>query len=110
MIINGNNVNDQPIDSDIKQYEEIRKLTTGQGEDYTIGCLLGYDYIKNHYRLIAVDLSRQKELDANPKAIQEIEFIGELKKLDANDNATDARDNGQSSFSFNFKKIKETRL
>ena len=52
---------EKTIDSDIKRYEEIRKLTTGQGEDYTTGCLLDYDYIKNHYRLMAVDLSRQKE-------------------------------------------------
>ena len=56
--------------SHIKWYEEIRKLTTGQGEDYTTGCLLDYDYIKNHYKLVTVDLSRQKELDADPKAIQ----------------------------------------
>ena len=74
----------QAIDSDIKWYKEIRKLTTGQGEDYTIGCLLDYNYIKNHYRLIAVDLSRQKELDADPKAIQQIEFVGQLKTPDAN--------------------------
>ena len=46
---------DQPIDSDIKQYEEIRKLTIGQEEDYTNGCLLDCDYMKNHYRLIAVE-------------------------------------------------------
>ena len=38
-----------------KQYEEMRKLTTGQGENYTVGCLLNYDFIKNHYRLIAID-------------------------------------------------------
>ena len=63
---------DQAIDSDIKRYEEIRKLTTAQGEDYTTGYLLDYDYIKIHYRLIAVDLSREKELDADPKAIQQI--------------------------------------
>ena len=44
----------------MKRYEEIRKLTTGQGEAHTTGRLLDYDYIKNHYRLIAVDLSRQK--------------------------------------------------
>ena len=50
----------KPLDSDIKQYEEIRKLTTGQGEDYTTRCLLDYEYIKNHYRLIAGDLSLQK--------------------------------------------------
>ena len=60
---------DQPIDSDVQQPEEIKKLTTGQGEDYITGCLLNYEYIKNHYRLIAVDLSRQKELDADQKAI-----------------------------------------
>ena len=76
VIINGKNVYDQPIDSDRKQYEEIRKLTTGQGEDYTTGCLLDYEYIKNHYRLIAGDLSRQKELDADPKTIQQIKFVG----------------------------------
>ena len=69
VITNGKIFYDQPIDSDIKQYEETRKLTTGHGEYYTTGCLLDYDYIKNHYRLIAVDLSREKELDADPKAI-----------------------------------------
>ena len=70
-IINGKNFHNQPIDSDIKRYEEIRKLATGQVEDYTTGCLLDYDYTKNHYRLIAIDLSRQKELDADPKAFQQ---------------------------------------
>ena len=70
VIINGNIFNDQAIDSDIKRYEKIRILSTGQGEDYTTVFLLDYDYISNDYRLIAVDLSRQKELDANPKAIQ----------------------------------------
>ena len=53
--INEKSFYDQAIDSDIKRYEKIRKLTTGQGEGYTTGCLLGYDYIKNHYRLIAVE-------------------------------------------------------
>ena len=58
----------------------MRKLTTGQPDDYTTGYLLDYEYIKNHYRLIAVDLSRQKELDADPKGIQQMEFVGQLKK------------------------------
>ena len=79
-IINGKNFYDQPIDSDIKRYEEIRKLTTEQGEDYATGCLIDYDYITNHYGLLAVDFSRQKELDADQKAIQQIEFVGQLKK------------------------------
>ena len=71
LIINGSNFCDQSIDSDIKRYEKIRKLTTGQGEDYANECLSDYDYIKNHHnRLTAVYLSRQKELNADPGAIQ----------------------------------------
>ena len=73
--VNRKNFNDQPIDSDIKRYAEVIKLMTGQGEGYTIGCLLDYKYIKNHYKLRAVDLSRQKELDADLKEIQKIEFV-----------------------------------
>ena len=59
VIINGKNFYAQIIDSNIKRYKEIRKLTTGQSEHYTTGCLLDYGYIKNYYRLIAVDMSRQ---------------------------------------------------
>ena len=72
MIVNGKKFYEQPIDSDLKRYQVIRKLATGQGEDYTTGCLLDYDYIKHHYRFIADDLSRQKELDTDPKAIQKL--------------------------------------
>ena len=46
----------------------------GKGEDYTTGSLLDYDYFKKHYKLVAADLSKQEELDADPKAIQQIEF------------------------------------
>ena len=60
----------------IKRYKEIRKLTTRPGEDYTAGCLLDYGYIRNHYRLIAVDLRREKESDTDQKATQRKEFIG----------------------------------
>ena len=70
MIIDRKNLFDQPTDFDIKRFEEIRKLAIGQGEHCSTGCLLVYDYIKNYYRLIAVDLSRQKEQAADPKAIQ----------------------------------------
>ena len=52
-----------------KQLIRVQKLTTGQGEDYTTGCLLDYEYVKKQYRLITVDITRQKELDADPKAI-----------------------------------------
>ena len=46
----------------------------GKGEDCTTGSLLDYNYFKKHYKLVAVDLSRQKELDADPRAIQQTEF------------------------------------
>ena len=67
---------DQPIHDIIKQYGEVRKVSTGYGDDYTTGCLLDYAYFKDNYRLIAVDLSKQKTLDADPRAIQEIVFQG----------------------------------
>ena len=59
--------------------------------------ILDYEYIKNLYRVIAIDLNRQKELDADPKAIQQIKFVRQLKRLDANGNATDTGNN-QSVF------------
>ena len=83
VITNWKYLYDQAIGSNIKRYEKIRKLTTGQGQNYTTGCLLDYGYVKNHYRLTAVDLNRQKELDADPKAIQQIEFVGQLKNEDS---------------------------
>ena len=56
----------------MKQYDEIRKTVTGRGDDYTTGCLLD-QYFKDHYNLIAVDLSKQKKLDADSSAIQQID-------------------------------------
>ena len=38
-------------------YDKIRKVATGQGDVYTIGCLLEYNYFKNYYKMIAIDLS-----------------------------------------------------
>ena len=60
----------------IKQYDEVRKVSTGQNDDYTTGCLLDYVYFKDNYRLIGVDLSKQNALDADPRAIQQIVFQG----------------------------------
>ena len=59
------NFSDQSIDGLIKQYDKIRKTSTGQGDDHKTGCLLEYQYSKDHYQLIAVDLSKQKELNAD---------------------------------------------
>ena len=78
-LVDGRNFYDQPINDLIKQYDEIRKIATRQGDDYTTGCLLDYQYFKDHYNLIAIDLSKQKELDADSRAIQQIEFYGMLK-------------------------------
>ena len=77
VLIDGRNFYDQTINDQIKKYDEIRKIPTGKGDDYT-GCLLNYKYFKKHHQLVAVDLSKQKELDADPKAVQQIEFYGKL--------------------------------
>ena len=74
VIIDERNFYDNPMESDIEKYGELKKVMIGKGEDYTTGSLLDYDYFKKHYKLVAVDLSKQKELDADPEAIQQIEF------------------------------------
>ena len=56
-------------------YGNIRKITTGQGDDYTTSCLLDYSYFKNCYKIIAIDLSKQQALDADAKAIQQINLL-----------------------------------
>ena len=61
----------------IKQCDEVRKVSTGHhGDDYTTGSLLDYSYFRDNYKLIAVDLSKQKALDPDPRAIQQIVFQG----------------------------------
>ena len=63
----GRNFFDQPIKNDSKPYDNIRKIATGQGEDYTTGCLLDYPYFKKYYKLIAIDLSKQHKLQSYAK-------------------------------------------
>ena len=65
----GKNFFDQAINSMIKTYEIIRKIAIGQADDYATGCLFDYYYFKDHYKMIAKDLSKQKALDADPRAI-----------------------------------------
>ena len=79
VLIDGRNFYDQPINDQIRIYDEIRKIPTGKGDDYITGCLLDYQYFKDNYQLIAVDLSKEKELDADPRAVQRTEFYGILK-------------------------------
>ena len=76
--IDGRNFYDQTINDTTKQYAEFRKISTGQGDNYTTGCLLDFAYFEKDYRLIAVDLSKQKALDADLKVIQQIIFTGHV--------------------------------
>ena len=80
VMINGENFFDHSIKNDKVTYENNRKICTGSGDDYITGCLLDYPYIKDIYKMIAVDLSRQKALDASPRAIQEINFNANLDR------------------------------
>ena len=78
-MINGKNVFDQPIENNEVTYENIRKIATGQGDDYTTGCLLNYQYIKDYYKMTAIDLSKQA-LDADPRAIKQITFTANIDR------------------------------
>ena len=79
-MIDGRNFLNNPIKNNLRTYDNIRKIATGQGDDFPTGCLLGYLYFKNYYKIIAADLSKQQELDADPKAIQQINFTGNLDR------------------------------
>ena len=80
IMINGENFFDQPIKNNKVTHENIRKIATGQGDDYTTGCLLDYSYFMDTYKMIAVDLSKQQALDADPRAIQKINFAANLDR------------------------------
>ena len=79
-MINGRNFFDQPINSMNKTYENIRKIATGKSDDCATGCLLDYPYFKENFKMIAIDLSRQNELDADVRAIQQINFTATLDR------------------------------
>ena len=61
-----------------KTYENIRKSATGKGDYYTTSCLLDYPYFKDNYKMIAIDLSKQQVLDADPRKIQQIQIEMEI--------------------------------
>ena len=79
-MINGKNFSDQIIKNNKVTYENIRKIATGQGDDYKTGCLLNYQYIKDYYKMTAIDLNKQQALDADPRAIQQINFTANLDR------------------------------
>ena len=81
-----------------KTYENIIKITTGQGDNYTTGCLLDYPYFKNLYKMIAIDLSKQQALDDDPRAIQQINFTANFDRA------------GNTTMFFIIEEVKETVL
>ena len=74
------NAFDQPVKNNFRTYDNIQKITIGQRDDYATGCLLDYNYFNEYYKMIAIDLSKQPALDADPKAIQDINFTGNLER------------------------------
>ena len=97
-MIDGQHFFDQPINSMTKAYENIRKIATDQGDDYATGCFLDYSYFKDYYKMIAINLSKQQALDADPRAIQQINFTANLDK------------EGNTTMFFIFEEVKETVL
>ena len=95
-MIDGKNFFDQPINSDLKTYDNIRRIATGQGDDYRTGCLLNYSYFKENYKMIAIDLNNQQALDADPKSIQQINFTTNLARV------------GNTTMFFVIEEVKET--
>ena len=79
-MLDGKSFFDQPIRNNLITYVNIQKIATDQGDDYTTGCLLDYIYLKNYYKMIAIDLSKQQALDTDPKAIPQIKFTGNLEE------------------------------
>ena len=80
IMIHGISSFDQPIKSNIRTYDNIQKIATGKGDDYTTDCFLDYNYFHKNFKMIAVDSSKQQTLHADPKAIQQINFTGNLSR------------------------------
>ena len=74
-MIDRQNFSDQPVKHKLMTYDSNQKIAT-----FATGCLLDYNYFRNFYKMIAIDLSKQQALDATPKAIQQISFTVNLAK------------------------------
>ena len=73
--IHGKSFFDPPINSNYKTYENVRRIATVRGDDYTTGCLLDFSYFKEYHKMIAIHLSKKQVLDTDPRAIQQISII-----------------------------------
>ena len=79
-ILNGRNIFGQRVKNNLRTCDYVRKIATGQGDDYTTVCLRDYLCFKKYYKFIAIDLSKQQKLDADRKAMQKINFTGNLSR------------------------------
>ena len=77
-MIDGHNFFDQLVKNNLGIYNSIRKIAIGQEDDQRTGCQLDYNYFEKYYKMIAIDLSKQQGLNTDPKAIQQINFTGNL--------------------------------
>ena len=68
------------MENSIRKYNNILKITIGQGDDSTTALLLYHLYVNDHYKMIVINLSKQQALDPFPKAIQQIDFTGNLNR------------------------------
>ena len=82
LMIDGRNLFDKAIKSNLRTYDNSWKIAIGQGDDHTTGCLLDYRYFREFYKLIARGLIKQQKLDADPKTIQQINFTGNLYRAE----------------------------
>ena len=80
VMTNGQSFVDKPIKNDLRTYDNIRKIATGQGDDYITDCLLDYNYFNKYYKMIAIDSSKQQALNVYLKAIQQLNFTGNLNR------------------------------
>ena len=81
VMIDDQNILDQPVKNNIRTYNNIPKNKAGEREDYTTDCLLFYPYFNEHYKMILIDLSKQQALDVDPKVIPKTNFTGNLERV-----------------------------
>ena len=97
-MIDVRNFFDRQVKNNLITYDKIWKTATGQGDDYTTVCSLDYSYFNIYYKMITIELSKQRALDADPKSIQQINFIANLGRV------------GNTTIPFIIDKVKENIL
>ena len=77
-MVDGKNFFGQEINNYTETYDNNRNIATGKGDDYTTRCLLDFSYFKDHYKMVAIDLSQKQALDADPRAIEQMNFTSKF--------------------------------